>query len=204
MFSKTLSRLQFVEKDFQLPNYIYDRTSEQSKKDVNIYGWKYLDDIRVAVNKDGNIYLDADQKPVLWEADMVAHPVHTIVLKNKIEMAILSRISSPLENKNCLTDADLELSEISDPANFTGAGRVAHIGGKLVQGLSKEAGETLIKSSLNKSTFYLIRQQAEVALRDFKSKTWDLGNQAILLKEVLIKAPPISKDISTGLEVNIL
>ena len=183
VFSKTLSRLQFVEKDFQLPNYIYDRTSEQSKKDVNIYGWKYLDDIRVAVNKDGNIYLDADQKPVLWEADMVAHPVHTIVLKNKIEMAILSRISSPLENKNFLTDADLELSEISDPANFTGAGRVAHIGGKLVQGLSKEAGETLIKSSLNKSTFYLIRQKAEVALRDFKSKTWDLGNQAILLNK---------------------
>ena len=183
VFSKTLSQLQIIKKDFQLPNYIYDRTSEQSKKDVNIYGWKYLDDIRVAVNKDGNIYLDADQKPVLWEADMVAHPVHTIVLKNKIEMAILSRISSPLENKNFLTDADLELSEISDPANFTGAGRVAHIGGKLVQGLSKEVGETLIKSSLNKSTVYLIRQKAEVALRDFKSKTWDLGNQAILLNK---------------------
>jgi len=206
VFSKTLSRLQFVEKDFQLPNYIYDRTSEQSKKDVNIYGWKYLDDIRVAVNKDGNIYLDADQKPVLWEADMVAHPVHTIVLKNKIEMAILSRISSPLENKNFLTDADLELSEISDPANFTGAGRVAHIGGKLVQGLSKEAGETLIKASRQKlansffearnaarktsidkaspkrdDIFYGVRRKAINALENFQSEKWTFGNRTVKL-----------------------
>jgi len=61
---------EYIGKDFQFPNYIYDRSSVQSKQNPGIYGWKYVDDILVGINKNGDIFLDEQHKPVIWEADV--------------------------------------------------------------------------------------------------------------------------------------
>ena len=139
---------EYIGKDFQFPNYIYDRSSVQSKQNPGIYGWKYVDDILVGVNKNGDIFLDDQHKPVIWEADAAEHPFATKSLKDKIDFVVKQTELFPTKGsaEDFQKEVDQGIAHYADPADFAGAGRVKK-GLRIAQSLAEGV------SRLNTSTF---------------------------------------------------
>ena len=123
---------EYIGKDFQLPNYIYDRTSIQSKQHSEIYGWKCIDDVYIAINKNGNIFLDNQNKPVIWESDILDHPSEAKDLQNKIDFAV-NQLSYPSkfghireQNKEeFAAGVEKYLQIYPDPMDYVAMGRAA-------------------------------------------------------------------------------
>ena len=139
---------EYIGKDFQFPNYIYDRSSVQSKQNPGIYGWKYVDDILVGVNKNGDIFLDDQHKPVIWEADAAEHPFATKSLKDKIDFVVKQTELFPTKGsaEDFQKEVDQSVAHYVDPTDFVGAGRVKK-GVRIAQNLAERAA-----SRLNAST----------------------------------------------------
>ena len=139
---------EYIGKDFQFPNYIYDRSSAQSKQNPGIYGWKYVDDILVGINKNGDIFLDEQHKPVIWEADVAEHPFATKSLKDKIDFVVKQTELFPTKGsaEDFQKEVDQSVAHYVDPTDFVGAGRVKK-GVRIAQNLAERAA-----SRLNAST----------------------------------------------------
>ena len=164
---------EYIGKDFQFPNYIYDRSSVQSKQNPGIYGWKYVDDILVGVNKNGDIFLDDQHKPVIWEADAAEHPFATKSLKDKIDFVVKQTELFPTKGsaEDFQKEVDQGVAHYVDPADVVGVGRLIK-GAQAVKPLTEPLVERLSKVASDR----VINE-----LKAFRSKVWTVGNQKILL-----------------------
>jgi len=169
---------EYIGKDFQFPNYIYDRSSVQSKEHTGIYGWKYVDDLRVAINKNGDIFLDDQYRPVVWEADAKEHPFAAEALKDSVESAVLFPKLRDRNKKEDLSKyVEFYLKSSPDPADFFGAGKV----GKVARAV-KPLAEPLV-GKLSKVAADKVANE----LKTFQSKVWTIGTQKILLDKSGLK-----------------
>ena len=161
---------------FQPPNYIYDRSSSQSKEHRGIYGWRYTDDgFRVAINKNGNIFLDDQHKPVVWGADVVNRPYAAQYLKNKIDL-IVKTIPSSINHDDPAAfsrEVDNWLKHDVSPEDSFGVGRIV----KAVRAV-KPLTESIVKDLSKAAADRIVNE-----LRDFKLKVWTIGNQKIILNK---------------------
>ena len=161
---------------FQPPNYIYDRSSSQSKEHRGIYGWRYTDDgFRAAINKNGNIFLDDQHKPVVWGADVVNRPYAAQYLKNKIDL-IVKTIPSPINHDDPAAfsrEVDNWLKHDVSPEDSFGVGRIV----KAVRAV-KPLTEPIVKDLSKAAADRVVNE-----LRDFKLKVWTIGNQKVLLNK---------------------
>ena len=164
---------EYIGKDFQFPNYIYDRSSVQSKQNPGIYGWKYVDDILVGINKNGDIFLDEQHKPVIWEADVAEHPFATKSLKDKIDFVVKQTELFPTKgtSEDFQKEVDQGVAHYVDPADYMGAGRVV----KVAQAV-KPLTEPLIKDLSKAAADRVVSE-----LKTFQPKVWIIDNQKILL-----------------------
>ena len=164
---------EYIGKDFQFPNYIYDRSSVQSKQNPGIYGWKYVDDILVGINKNGDIFLDEQHKPVIWEADVAEHPFATKSLKDKIDFVVKQTELFPTKgtSEDFQKEVDQGVAHYVDPADVVGVGRLIK-GAQAVKPLTEPLVERLSKVASDR----VINE-----LKAFRSKVWTVGNQKILL-----------------------
>ena len=139
---------EYIGKDFQFPKYIYDRSSVQSKQNPGIYGWKYVDDILVGINKNGDIFLDEQHKPVIWEADVAEHPFATKSLKDKIDFVVKQTELFPTKGsaEDFQKEVDQSVAHYVDPTDFVGAGRVKK-GVRIAQNLAERAASRLNASA---------------------------------------------------------
>ena len=161
---------------FQPLNYIYDRSSSQSKEHRGIYGWRYTDDgFRVAINKNGNIFLDDQHKPVVWGADVVNRPYAAQYLKNKIDL-IVKTIPSSINHDDPAAfsrEVDNWLKHDVSPEDSFGVGRIV----KAVRAV-KPLTESIVKDLSKAAADRIVNE-----LRDFKLKVWTIGNQKIILNK---------------------
>ena len=164
---------EYIGKDFQFPNYIYDRSSVQSKQNPGIYGWKYVDDVLVGVNKNGDIFLDDQHKPVIWEADAAEHPFATKSLKDKIDFVVKQTELFPTKgtSEDFQKEVDQGVAHYVDPADVAGVGRLIK-GAQAVKPLTEPLVERLSKAASDR----VVNE-----LKAFRSKVWTVGNQKILL-----------------------
>ena len=164
---------EYIGKDFQFPNYIYDRSSVQSKQNPGVYGWKYVDDVLVGVNKNGDIFLDDQHKPVIWEADAAEHPFATKSLKDKIDFVVKQTELFPTKgtSEDFQKEVDQGVAHYVDPADVAGVGRLIK-GAQAVKPLTEPLVERLSKVASDR----VINE-----LKAFRSKVWTVGNQKILL-----------------------
>jgi len=163
---------EYIGKDFQFPNYIYDRSSVQSKKHDGIYGWKYIDDLRVGINEDGNIFLDDQYKPVIWDEDAAEHPFATKSLKDKIDFVVsFPKLMKNKAKEDISKEVEFHLKHDPDPTDFLGSGRVV----KAAQAV-KPLAEPLTKELSKVASDRVINE-----LKAFRSKVWTVGNQKNLL-----------------------
>ena len=169
---------EYIGKDFQFPNYIYDRSSVQNKEHTGIYGWKYVDDLRVAINKNGDIFLDDQYRPVVWDADAKEHPFAAETLKDSVESAVLFPELRDRNKKEDLSKyVEFYLKSSPDPADFSGAGKVVKVA-RAVKPLAEPLVEKLSKVAADK---------VMNELKTFQSKVWTIGNQKILLDKSGLK-----------------
>ena len=164
---------EYIGKDFQFPNYIYDRSSVQSKQNPGVYGWKYVDDILVGINKNGDIFLDDQHKPVIWETDAAEHPFTTKSLKDKIDFVVKQTELFPTKgtSEDFQKEVDQGVAHYVDPADVVGVGRLIK-GAQAVKPLTEPLVERLSKVASDR----VINE-----LKAFRSKVWTVGNQKILL-----------------------
>ena len=166
----------YIKIGFQPPNYIYDRSSAQSKEHRGIYGWRYTDNgFRVAINKNGNIFLDDQHKPVIWNADVVNRPYAAQYLKNKIDL-IVKTIPLPINHDDPAAfsrEVDNWLKHDVSPEDSFGAGRVIK-GAQAVKPLTEPLIERLSKVAADR----VVNE-----LKTFQLKVWTIGNQTILLNK---------------------
>ena len=164
---------EYIGKDFQFPNYVYDRSSVQSKQNPGIYGWKYVDDILVGINKNGDIFLDDQHKPVIWETDAAEHPFTTKSLKDKIDFVVKQTELFPTKgtSEDFQKEVDQGVAHYVDPADVAGVGRLIK-GAQAVKPLTEPLVERLSKVASDR----VINE-----LKAFRSKVWTVGNQKILL-----------------------
>ena len=166
----------YIKIGFQPPNYIYDRSSAQSKEHRGIYGWRYTDNgFRVAINKNGNIFLDDQHKPVIWNADVVNRPYAAQYLKNKIDL-IVKTIPLPINHDDPAAfsrEVDNWLKHDVSPEDSFGAGRVIK-GAQAVKPLTEPLIERLSKVAADR----VVND-----LKTFQLKVWTIGNQTILLNK---------------------
>jgi len=170
---------EYIGKDFQFPNYIYDRSSVQSKQNPGIYGWKFVDDILVGINKNGDIFLDDQHKPVIWEADAAEHSSATKSLKDKIDFVVKQTELFPPKGsaEDFQKEVDQGVAHYVDPTDFVGAGRVKK-GARVAQSLVERAASRSNASAaleISKTTFKHInnRHNAEKFREEIKHLTDD-------------------------------
>ena len=120
----------------------------QSKQNPGIYGWKYVDDILVGINKNGDIFLDEQHKPVIWEADVAEHPFATKSLKDKIDFVVKQTELFPTKGsaEDFQKEVDQSVAHYVDPTDFVGAGRVKK-GVRIAQNLAERAASRLNASA---------------------------------------------------------